>query len=164
MADLWRQEAVGIPVWEGAHVYTPTGRAIVTGSSAKFSARYGVYGGVHEGVMQGRRTVHWRDLVLNLTEPDTRMAFLRRLAIRLGCPTAVADEGVIAFVETVTIPASRRPDGQEYRDRRLYLMAGAVRSVDYIDSPVTWTEHVSLPMDTGDILLALVRAWKAVTP
>lgn len=151
MANDWKPEARGIPVWEGAFIVTPAGNVdgpveeidgtmlILRGGSTQYPAAF---------------------CGPALSHADTCAAFLRRLAIRLGCPEEVAGEGVIASVDTVIVPASCRADGLEYRSVRLFLSAGHVKREDYIDAETVWSENVEVGTDNR--ILALVRAWRSV--
>lgn len=147
----WRTEAKGLPVWEGALFYD--GDDEFTQVCAGVDDNRVIAGGDSWDSQPSRCTPA-------LDNPDTFAAFLRRLAIRLGCPEEMAGEGVIAAVDEVFVPASRRSDGKDYRVTRLYIVAGFVKSKDYIDADVEWRWNADV--GTPDPLLAAVRAWKGV--
>jgi len=158
MADLplWRTEAHNLPLWPGAfayvpRIYAPDGNAVLVQDAGD-----GWFYVDNDARTRCRSEV----AVVALDHADTRAAFVRRLAVRLGCPAEAADEGVITFVDKVFVPAASRVDGKDYRDVRLMLMAGGTRGVDYIDDPVVWNQCVSVATD--ELCLALVRAWRSV--
>lgn len=134
MAD-WKDEARGIPVWEGA-------KAIHTGINrwpqvVALDPSLGVYAREPFESSLSTGFAGKEELILDLSDPDTQAAYLRRLALRLGCPEEVAGEGVIAT----------------FCGGGLQLRAGAARRSPYN----VWTETVDV--GTDDRLLALVRAW-----
>lgn len=86
----WQEAAKGIPVWEGCLATDGDGdnwRILETGGRFYVARiRHPRCGNVCEG-----RPI---DLVPDLTDPDTRAAYIRRLAVALGCPEEVADQEV----------------------------------------------------------------------
>lgn len=132
----WRDEAKGLPVWEGALFYDDDSgfKRVCTSVDTQY-----VYFNGDE--CMSRASV----CTPALDNPDTFAAFLRRLAIRLGCPEEVAAGGV-AF--------SRR---------------GPFAWVVYAGwNPASWgwawAVGVTFGDDkmTDDRLLAAVQAWKGV--
>lgn len=137
MAD-WKDEARGIPVWVGANLVG--GMVCVAPHKVKAGRR--VYGSATAARLDGYglREVCEVDVdpfVLALDNPDTQAAYLRRLALRLGCPEEVAGEGVMFY---------RRGDW--------FVAAGP-----WEDDVPEWYAMVGND-DVSDRLLALVRAWR----
>lgn len=135
MAD-WKDEARGIPVWVGAAIgrvgHGYVGTAYQVGTVL-------VYVMCHKDAAGVR--LDWRDEAYpDLSDPDTQAAYLRRLAIRLGCPEEVANAGVMFYAEP----------------RSAYWTAAAGGLDDCGDW--VWCRDVSPNVD--DRLLALVRAWR----
>ena len=96
--DVLRER--GVPVWRGASVVEVTSGATFLCvqepdeeggfNTAPDPVEYG-----YEGKrLAGSGYVGLGDVVVNLSDPDTQPAYLRRLAVRLGCPEGVAQEGV----------------------------------------------------------------------
>jgi hypothetical protein len=150
-ANDWREAARGIPVWSGA-------RVIFTESATDprlYPERRGrSYAGIavrerHEGVwVVGWLEGEWSDreaasLVPDLSDPDTQAAYLRRLAIMLGCPEEVAGEGVVVYPWT-------EPGWSGW-----IIEAGSSRE----EPGGAWAWRLDL--GTDDRLLALARAWPA---
>lgn len=151
----WQDEARGIEPWVGARVsWGRYNHGVVVEVSARATVRS--WAGPTES------DISIDDLLLFLDESDTRSAFDRRLASRLGAPPEAVEEGVIVGVDEVVVPAERRPDGKEHRRYVLVVVAGLTKRADYIDDPLVWTTTVDV--DTDNALLARVRAWKSVTP
>jgi hypothetical protein len=89
--------------------------------------------------------------VLDLSDPDTRAAFDRRLALRLGAPEEAVVEGVRVF--PVGPGEWRMEAGCDYL------------GLDCNKEPYLRTRwELALNIDTNDPLLARVLAWKSVTP
>lgn len=136
MAD-WKDEAANLPLWPGCTYYTgespgdfdevaqmPT----LAASPATFSCD-GMYPGDPLSCPA-------------LDHPDTQAAYLRRLAIRLGCPEEVANAGVVFYAE----------EGYAYWT----VAAGGLDDCgDWV-----WCPEEVAP-NVGDRLLALVRAWSS---
>jgi hypothetical protein len=129
----WQSCAHGIPVWPGARILfcgsvdtcTEVYEDAVVGTNASYSPADAC--------------------VPALSNHDTRMAYLRRLAVRLGCPEEVADLGLVI----------------ELTPGWLNLMAGAVEGL-----PNEWAFRwvYRYPCPDGDTLAALALTWKAVKP
>lgn len=140
----WTDDARKIPPWVGAKVCL-LGRRIpflvsqITRTGAWVVHRD--YAGVeHHALFEDIRHVA-------LEDPDTQAAYLRRLAIRWGCPLDLVSVGVV-FV---------RSPGDPWR-----LLAGDLEA-DVGDAG-RWS--VTLLDRQDDRLLALARAWpeRAMTP
>jgi len=89
----WREAARGIPVWEGAAAWFEGKRWRVTrlwpsvdGGEDRVSLD--ALDGSGDGEIPPVQTV-----VPDLTDPDTRAAYDRRLALALGAPTSAVEEG-----------------------------------------------------------------------
>lgn len=83
----------GIPVWEGIVIVKlddgmRLGRAQEVGDTyVNYTWPLGVVGHADQASLQS--------LIPDLTDPDTQAAYLRRLAMALGCPKDVAGMGVV---------------------------------------------------------------------
>ncbi len=137
MAD-WKEEARGIPVWAGALFYD--------GDSAFTricdDAEHGMVLFCDGACAPAKRCA------VALDNPDTRAAFVRRLAIRLGASEKAAAEGVRFYWEGAN---------EEWT-----LEAGY-----YHQWYATFEPKDGFPVgvngDSGELsLLALVRAWRSV--
>lgn len=131
MAD-WKSEARNLPTWPGAFAYFPASEV------AELVVDAGDGWAFNDSVYETRTRAEL--VALALDHPDTQAAYLRRLAIRLGCPEEVAGEGVTFARESASSP-------------KWWIAAGA----SYGD-PSRFIDVVRV--DTDDRLLALVRAWR----
>ena len=126
MAD-WKDEARGIPVWVGAFAY-----AGADGPEL-----------VEEGDVESELYRRYASECLPaLDNHDTQAAFLRRLALRLGCPEEVASAGVMFYAEP--------------RSAYGTVAAGG------LDDCGDWVWCRDVAPNVSDRLLALVRAWRSV--
>lgn len=127
----WQQEAVGIEPWPYCRLAWIGPGRVPTGVTLVWGVAY-----FHPDDM--------KNIVVDLSDPDTLAAFDRRLALRLGAPEEMVREGVRFYWE---------PGGQEWN-----VEAGYYRS--------WWTAWAWSPGcagSTGDAaLLARVRAWKSI--
>lgn len=83
MTTDWKEAARGIPVWEGClEMYGGRVEAI---DGPNIRKRDGLTVGYRSPATSGP----------DLSDPDTRSAYDRRLAIALGCPESIANRGVI---------------------------------------------------------------------
>lgn len=140
----WRDAARGIPVWIGAFV-----QALTFGGDY----RPGFIG--HAGIRMSD-TGHVLPLtgreVPDLSDPDTRVAYDRRLALALGAPVEAVEEGVSI-----------------YRDEDSWsLRAGAPRNYPSDADVEPWyytlgirDDHVNAGRPTADPLLVRALAWPA---
>lgn len=110
--------ARGIPVWPGAHVRMDWSMEYLGEAGCDVVEEF-VAEGIVLGRPEGDAEAHERwlwyafdrrigqdnraDVFLrpDLTHPDTRAAFDRRLALRLGCLEAVANQGVVVALSQV---------------------------------------------------------------
>ena len=131
--DVLRER--GVPVWVGARVQCGADRA-----------SWGTVVDTGDNVVTVR---HWatrseveaekHDCLLFLDDPDTQPAYLRRLAVRLGCPEEVVQEGV-RFYQVM---------------RGLWILdAGFV----HLSFRAQWS-HGFERLGTNNRLLALALAW-----
>lgn len=127
----WRDEAKGLPVWPGALFYDGDDHFTSVCSSTGDGCVKSNGDEVH--ALAAR-------CIPALDNPDTFAAFLRRLAIRLGCPEDVAAGGVLF-----------------YRRGVWTICAGPS---DWETGVPEWVEESGGNGD--DCLLAAVRAWKGV--
>lgn len=148
MDNDWKNEARGIPPWPGAHVHhcilgddrTDIVTWLVDKPGFENWRVESYVTGFHLDTFGGS----WADvpMVLALDNTDTCSAFVRRLAVRLGCPEEVADVGVMFYTEPRsaywTVAAGGLDDGGDW----------------------VWCRDVS--PNVSDRLLALVRAWRSV--
>lgn len=139
MAD-WKDEARGIPVWVGANLVG--GMVCVRAHDTENGER--IYGSAAAVRLDGYglREVCEVDVdpfVLALDHPDTQAAYLRRLAIRLGCPEEVASAGVMFYAAP--------------RSAYWTVAAGG------LDDCGDWVWCRDVAPNVSDRLLALVRAW-----
>lgn len=151
MDNSWKEEARGIPPWPGAHVHhcllgddrTDIVTWLVDKPGFENWRVESYVTGFHLDTFGGS----WADvpMVLALDNPDTCAAFMRRLAVRLGCPEEVAEIGTMFYEE-------RREPGT------WVLAAGGRRGGAW----EWWCELVSGMPGTDNRLLALVRAWRSV--
>lgn len=93
----WRAAARGIPVWlwcrafSGRHDFVSLLVVEVGANSTAGLVNPAAPAGWPGGGGSGALTSSWFP---DLTDPDTRAAYDRRLALALGCPEACADVGV----------------------------------------------------------------------
>lgn len=145
MADAvsaeWQSEARGIPMWSGAH--TLGGMICVQPHSVVDGKRvYGSASAVYLDDYDGLQEVCEVDVdpfVVDLGHLDTQAAFRRRLAVRLGCPEDLANQGVVV-----------------YRRRAWFICAGPLEMDAH-----EWCKCMGYE-DVDNRLLALVRAWCSV--
>ena len=165
MADLplWRREAVGIPPWVGAKVHHSLlgdDRAdVVTWFVDKPGFENWQVASYVTGFSLDTFGSTWADvpIVLDLADPDTRAAFLRRLAIRLGCPADLLPGGVLFFQDGAWAMVAGAPS---------YLPQ---RTETHGRHTVGFSPSVAFPwvrllpgLGTDELCLALVRAWWSV--
>ena len=140
----WKNEALGaLPVWPGALFYDDRdlrdrwGAPVPAGPN-KPQVCVGVEGRrvLSQG---GLLTTPLACCVLALDSPDTRVAFVRRLALQLGCPEPLVDVGVMVY------PLG--PQG-------CWVFAAGGRT------ELGWAWSAMAKVETDDPLVALVRAWK----
>ena len=139
MAESWQDEARGIPVWAGA-------KAVHTGINGwpQVVVLDPALGTFAREPFEWTHAVNFAsegELFPDLTDPDTRAAFVRRLALRLGAAEEQVDECVGFRVHT---------DGGW----------SAVAGIADEDGVYPWMH--SGWAQTADRLLALVRAWRSV--
>lgn len=136
MDNSWKEEARGLPVWAGALVYDEDSAAVVVDEVADNG----------DALIDGCTcSIALARCVLALDNPDTCAAFVRRLAVRLGCPEEIAEIGTMFY-------KTRREPGT------WVLAAGGRRGGAW----EWWCELVSGASGTDNRLLALVRAWRSV--
>ena len=157
----WQDEARGIPVWVGARAVTPSGGShlVLWAHWSVESAQGDSYDEPMAELYDLDDPIPQADLVPDLNHADTRTAFVRRLAIRLGCPEATANRGVLMW-----------PSDGTYDVLALVLTAGGHESDGRTSAPEgrgVW--RVKVPLDREaytdawkDGALALVRAWRSV--
>ena len=86
----WREAARGVPVWAGAHAVDPT------------TGLVGVVAAIDAFASEARLHSTWlpaERLIVDLSDPDTRAAYDRRLALALGAPIEAVDEGVALYLD-----------------------------------------------------------------
>lgn len=130
----WKSEARNLPTWPGAFAY------FAASESAELVVDVGDGWAFNDSVYETRTRAEL--VALALDHPDTQAAYLRRLAIRLGCPEEVANAGVVFYAE----------EGYAYWT----VAAGGLDDCgDWV-----WCPEEVAP-NVGDRLLALVRAWSS---
>jgi len=138
----WQEAARGIPVWEGCLATDVDGhrwRILETGGRFYVARiRHPRCGNVCEG-----RPI---DLTPDLTDPDTRAAYDRRLALALGAPESIEACGVNLYGAARVVPGVAP----------FIEVFGRVGGED----GYRWCELVD-GIDTTDPLLALALAWPA---
>ncbi len=155
LSEDWRIEARRIPIWRGAILI-----GLEEATSHNCAADVGTGGAVflmpnqllrREGDgfrltgsagMAADGPLH---IAVDLSDPDTQAAYLRRLAIALGCLEGRAEDGV-SFIQT----------GGGWM-----LLAGivsAIPSAEGLAWMFAWTKTLDDIRD-DDRLLALARAW-----
>lgn len=116
----WREAARGIPVWEGALCVFDCGAS---------------FGGKYRAEVDAEP-----QYIPDLSDPDTRAAYDRRLALALGAPEGAVNEGVRFY-----------RNGSEWT-----IDAGFFRGYG---QDADWSRDLRLP--TGDFLRARALAWPA---
>lgn len=150
MAENWKDEAANLPLWPGCTYYTGESPDDLNevAQMPTLSASPGTF--THEGLYPGDPLA-----APALDDPDTRAAFTRRLALRLGCPEEAANEGVTF-----------------YRGGPGWIIAAGQPAVIRGSDTCSWYAEVAPDIvtpewegwDDGEParLVALVRAWRSV--
>ena len=142
MTPAWVDAAKGIPVWARASVIVPEHDARSRSERSQMIALDTFEDGRWRVLQTLPEVIYLyggADLIPDLTDPDTRAMYRRRLAIAWGCPESAANEGV-----------------RFYRKGAFWhLYAG------FADTPTTsaWRYHFDAVSD--DPCLALALAWPA---
>lgn len=124
----WQQEAVGIEPWPYCRLAWIGPGRVPTGVTLVWGVAY-----FHPDDM--------KNIVVDLSDPDTLAAFDRRLALRLGAPEEMVREGV----------------------RISFVGFDMMVSVSGWSSNVTFGDYVGPDFARHDQrLLARVRAWKSI--
>lgn len=142
----WQQEAVGIGPWPYCRLAWVGPGRVPTGVTLVWGVAY-----IHPSDM--------KNIVVDLSDPDTLAAFDRRLALRLGAPEEAVREGALFWLNEAE-PLNE--DGwlwevQAGGEQRERLSGGGYSSTPKWDGDC-------IRISTRDPLLARVRAWKFANP
>lgn len=135
----WPDYARGIPLWHGAAFYT-----LNDTYAAALCTGWRRLAGKGRCVVSDTAVYPEKECFPALDKPDTQAAYLRRLAIRLGCPEDAAEAGVM-FHNT---------------EKCVVICAGGWERYDAETREVHFTWERELPTVTPTVRIkALAQAW-----
>ena len=131
----WQEAARGIPVWPSAYFYS------VGYERKQMCTEISVY--TNPPIASGVYGYSHQEVIVALDHPDTRAAYDRRLAVALGAPADVVDDGVV--IEFL------------YGEYAMVLFAGP-SELGQSEQEFAWTSRVELDR-FDDPILARALAW-----